>query len=82
MITTYCFLSVIHSVFYSRFLLPRAYYSIVSIFFRSKIIQTFSSFFWINQIFKKAEDEDEEQNKKDNPKVILYEFLNLIENQK
>jgi len=30
---------------------------------------------------KKSEDEAEEQNKKDNPKVILYEFLNLIGNQ-
>ena len=68
-----------HFVSHPRFLFPRAYYSIVSVFFRSKIIQIF---FWINQIFKKAEDEDEEQNKKDNPKVILYEFLNLIENQK
>jgi hypothetical protein len=30
---------------------------------------------------KKSDDEAEEQNKKDNPKVILYEFLNLIGNQ-
>jgi len=58
----------IHYVFYFRFLLQRTYCSIVSIFFRSKNIETFS---------KKAE----EQNKKDNPKVILYEFLNLIGNQ-
>ena len=68
-----------HSVLHTRLLLMRAYYSIVSIFFRSKIIETF---FLIDQIFKKAEDEAEAQNKKDNPKVILYEFLNLIENQK
>ena len=60
----------IHYMFYSRFLLQRTYCSIVSI--DLKILIRFS---------KKSDDEAEEQNKKDNPKVILYEFLNLIGNQ-
>ncbi len=50
--------------------MQRTYCSIVSI--DLKILIRFS---------KKSDDEAEEQNKKDNPKVILYEFLNLIENQ-
>jgi hypothetical protein len=53
-------------------------------------LRHFPFFFGLNRFLKKAEgrgggtrrrDEAEEQNKKDNPKVILYEFLNLIENQ-